>query len=103
MVGTSDEDVLRSDGGHTAPRLVDGIGASAGGIQALRTFFSNVSPHAGFCYVVVLHLSPDHDSQLAEVISSASTIPVTQVSSPTRIERDHVYVIPPNRGLTSVD
>ena len=44
------------------------IGASAGGIQALKVFFENVPSDTGIAYVVILHLSPNHDSKLAEVI-----------------------------------
>ena len=79
--------------------LVVGLGASAGGIEALRAFFANVPQHSGSAYVVILHLSPDHDSKLAEVLQMTAAIPVTQVSEPVRIEADHVYVVPPNRRL----
>src|SRR5690348_8226378 len=79
--------------------LVVGLGASAGGVQALRDFFSQVPAQTGMAYVVILHLSPDHDSQLAEVLQSASRLPVTQVERGVRVEPDHVYVIPPNRSL----
>ena len=83
--------------------LVVGIGASAGGVQALREFFANVPAHTQMAYVVILHLSPDHDSQLAEVLQSASVLPVTKVERSTRVEPDHVYVIPPNKGLEIKD
>ena len=79
--------------------LVVGLGASAGGIQALRNFFSNVPARTGMAYVVILHLSPDHDSRLAEVLQSASAVPVTKVERRVRVEPDHVYVIPPNKSL----
>ena len=83
--------------------IVVGIGASAGGIQALRKFFENVPAKTGISYVVILHLSPDHDSMLAELLQSVTTIPVTQVTSKTMVEPDHVYVIPPNQHLTMED
>ncbi len=83
--------------------LVVGLGASAGGIQALKQFFSRVPAKSGMAYVVILHLSPDHDSQLAEVLQSASAIPVTQVENHIRVEPDHVYVIPPNKSLMMND
>ena len=79
--------------------LVVGLGASAGGIQALRDFFSQVPAQTGMAYVVILHLSPDHDSQLAEVLQSSSLLPVTKVEQTVRVEPDHVYVIPPNKNL----
>src|SRR3954468_11558148 len=86
-----------SDGEETF--LVVGIGASAGGIQALKEFFTHVPAQSGMAYVVILHLSPDHDSQLAEVLQNTAAIPVTQVDQRVRIEPDHVYVIPPHKTL----
>lgn len=83
--------------------LVVGLGASAGGVQALRRFFSQVPAHTRMAYVVILHLSPDHDSQLAEVLQSASAIPVTKVERRVRVEPDRVYVIPPNKNLEVED
>jgi two-component system CheB/CheR fusion protein len=83
--------------------LVVGIGASAGGIQALREFFARVPAESGMAYVVILHLSPDHDSQLASVLQSATTMPVTQVARRVRVVPDHVYVIPPNKSLEIED
>ena len=79
--------------------LVVGLGGSAGGVQALRDFFSQVPAQTGMAYVVILHLSPDHDSQLAEVLQNASLLPVTKVERRVRVEPDHVYVIPPNKSL----
>jgi two-component system, chemotaxis family, CheB/CheR fusion protein len=78
---------------------VVGIGASAGGIEALKEFFRAVAPDSGAAYVVILHLSPDHDSQLAQVLQHAALIPVTQVTEQVRLEADHVYVVPPNKIL----
>ena len=83
--------------------LVVGLGASAGGIQALRQFFEHVPPDSGMAYVVILHLSPDHDSRLAEVLQHSAAIPVTQVRTRVRVQPDHVYVIPPNQSLSMLD
>jgi two-component system, chemotaxis family, CheB/CheR fusion protein len=83
--------------------LVVGIGASAGGVRALRNFFANVPARTGMAYVVILHLSPDHDSQLAEVLQSVSRLPVSKVEQRIRVEPDHVYVIPPNKSLEIED
>ena len=79
--------------------LVVGIGASAGGIQALRGFFTNVPAHTNMAYVVILHLSPDYESHLAEVLQNASALPVIKVEQRVHVEPDHVYVIPQNKGL----
>ena len=83
--------------------LVVGLGASAGGIHTLKQFFARVTPGSGLAYVVILHLSPDYDSQLAGVLQAASPIPVTQVTERVRIEPDRVYVVPPNKNLSVAD
>src|SRR4051812_4866912 len=77
-----------------------GIGASAGGIEALSEFFSNVPSNPGMAFVVILHLSPDHDSKLAEVLQAVCPLPVEQVTKRTPMEKDRVYVIPPDKSLS---
>ena len=89
---------LQEKPGHSE-FLVAGIGASAGGIKALQDFFRCVPEKSGISYVVILHLSPDHDSELAAVLQRESNIPVTQVKKKTEIKPDHAYVIPPNKHL----
>jgi two-component system CheB/CheR fusion protein len=83
--------------------LVVGLGASAGGIKALKEFFAHVPAQSGMAYVVILHLSPDHDSSLAEVLQRAAAIPVTQVKERVRVEPNNVYVISPNKSLSIND
>jgi two-component system CheB/CheR fusion protein len=84
-------------------QFIVGIGASAGGIQALQQFFKNVPPDSGIAYVVILHLSPDHDSKLAEVLRQSTPLPVVKVMERTRVMPDHVYVVPPNQHLMMSD
>lgn len=83
--------------------LITGIGASAGGIQALREFFQHVPAKSGIAYVVILHLLPDHDSKLAQVLQATTAIPVTQVNEKVKVEPDHIYVVSPNQHLTMAD
>ncbi|MFL6255424.1 MAG: CheR family methyltransferase [Pyrinomonadaceae bacterium] len=83
--------------------MVVGLGASAGGIRAFREFFAHVPEQSGMAYVVILHLSPEHDSHLAEVLQQSTPMPVTQVTEKVRIEPDHVYVIPPNQSLSMLE
>ncbi|MGE7989504.1 CheR family methyltransferase [Pseudomonas sp. NPDC089554] len=82
---------------------VVGIGASAGGIEAIRTFFSQMPADSGMAFVVVLHLSPDHQSMLDQIIQSVTRMPVLQVTQPVPIERNHVYVISPANQLSTND
>src|SRR6266566_1872576 len=82
---------------------VVGLGASAGGIQALKDFFRQVPQKSGMAYVVILHMSPEHESKLAEILQVTSPIPVTQVKEREEIKPDHVYVVPPDRNLAMSD
>lgn len=90
----------RDDG--DAPTVV-GIGASAGGLAALKAFFAEVPPDNGLAWVVVMHLSPEHESHLAELLQPHVRMPIQQVTETVRLEKDRVYVIPPNANLNSID
>ena len=87
----------------SAPWLVVGLGASAGGIKALQDFFTRVPADSGAAFVVVLHLSPEHESHLAEVLQSSSRIPVVRATETLKVEQNHVYVISPNTSLRMAD
>src|SRR5690606_38129923 len=65
--------------------------------------FEHVQPNSGMAYVVILHLSPDYSSKLAEILSRSTELPVTQVEKKTKMEPDHVYVIAPNHHLQMED
>src|SRR5713101_1705135 len=83
--------------------FVVGIGASAGGITALRQFFSRVTPDARMAYVVILHLSPQHESNLPSLIQGTTEIPVTQVTETVNVVPNHIYVVPPSKYLVMMD
>ena len=76
-----------------------GIGASAGGVTALRKFFSQVRPDLNLAYVVVVHLAPDHPSALSEILGSCTKMSVNQVEDSPELKANCVYVIPPDREL----
>src|SRR5215475_15469647 len=78
---------------------VVGIGASAGGIDALQAFIPAIPPECGISFVVVQHLDPEHGSLLSALLSRVSRIPVTEARAEAQIEPDHVYVIQPNTTL----
>ncbi len=90
------------------PFPVVGIGASAGGLQAVLRFFENMPNESGMAFVVIFHLSPDHQSSAGKLIAQVTKMPVTQVESAVPIEKNHVYVISPahymsmNEGYLSV-
>jgi two-component system, chemotaxis family, CheB/CheR fusion protein len=92
-----------SGNGRKKDFLVVGLGASAGGIKALQDFFATMPPNSGMAFVVILHLSPEHESNLPEIIQSRTAMPVTLVSETHEVEPNRVYVIPPNKQLEMVD
>ncbi len=85
------------------PFRVVGIGASAGGVEALRTFFAATPANSGIAYVVIQHLSPEHESMMADILGRCTQMPVRQVEDGLRVEPDHVYVIRPGRTVTLED
>jgi two-component system, chemotaxis family, CheB/CheR fusion protein len=80
-----------------------GLGGSAGGLAALQGFFAAAPTDSGMAFVVVMHLSAEHESALAEILQRSTTMPVRQVQNRAKVEADHVYVIPPGKTLTSID
>ena len=78
-----------------APANVVAIGASAGGLEALEKLFDGLSNDTGATFVVIQHLSPDHKSMMANLLSRHTTMPVVMVEQDMPIERNRVYLIPP--------
>ena len=83
--------------------IVAGLGASAGGVEALEAFFAGLPEIDGVAFVVILHLAPDEESRLADVLQGGLPLPVVQVTEAVDVEAGHVYVIPPNRNLLAAD
>jgi two-component system CheB/CheR fusion protein len=95
---TSNADVVSGQApGEVFP--VVGLGASAGGLNALQQFFASMPADSGMGFVVILHLSPEHESHAAEILQKSTQMPVTQVNERVRVEPNRVYVIPPNKHL----
>ena len=80
-----------------------GMGASAGGLEALQEFFKAMSAGSGMAFVVVAHLDPTHVSLLPELLQKCTSMPVRPIADGTPAEPDHVYVIPPNKDLRILD
>jgi two-component system CheB/CheR fusion protein len=77
-----------------------GIGASAGGLEALELFLKSVTVGSGMAFVIVQHLDPTHKGMMAELLQRATPMRVMQVQDRTRVQPDCVYVIPPNKDLS---
>jgi len=87
----------------TTPFPVIGLGASAGGLQPLKDFFTHMPADSGMAFVVILHLSPKHESHAATLLQATTKMPVTQVVQAVKVEANHVYVIPPTKNLEMSD
>src|SRR5882757_3101082 len=81
------------------PRYVVGIGASAGGLDALERFFGQVARGSGMAYVVIQHLSPDFKSLMDELLARHTRLPILLVQDGMLVEADHVYLIPPKKEM----
>ena len=77
-----------------------GIGASAGGLEAIESFFTNMPPDSGMAFIVVQHLSPDYKSLMVELLSKKTTMPVHRAEDAMEVLPNHVYLIPPKKNLT---
>ena len=83
--------------------LIIGIGASAGGLNAFKSFLSNVPVGSGMAFILIQHLSPDHKSILADLLGKATTMPVVEAVDGMLVEANRVFVIPPDSTLTLKD
>jgi hypothetical protein len=79
---------------------VVGIGAFAGGLEAIELFLAKALPEAGLAYVIVQHLDPNHPSLLSELISHKTSMRVREVEDRTVVEPNCVYTIPPNKDFS---
>src|SRR5271166_4627465 len=97
--------IQRSPPARTAARAlhdfpVVGIGASAGGLDACRKLLEALPPDIGMAFILVQHLDPTHESMMVDLLAGNTRMTVRQAVDGTRIERDHLYVIPPGTYLS---
>jgi two-component system CheB/CheR fusion protein len=78
---------------------VVGIGASAGGFEAFTNLLKSLPNNTGMAFVLVQHLDPHHPSQLTELLTKSTSMPIAEIKDNTVLKPDHAYVIPSNTGL----
>ena len=83
-----------------APFVVVGVGASAGGLEALSDLLANLPEKTGMAVVVVQHLDPQHESKLSSLLSRVTHLPILEATQDLAVQPDHVYVIPKNTTMT---
>jgi two-component system, chemotaxis family, CheB/CheR fusion protein len=95
------DNVVPTHGYQKTPLV--GLGGSAGAIPALQAFFNAVPADSGQAFVVVMHLSPEHESTLRDILQRSTTMPVSQVTGEVKVEANTVYVIPPGKLIKTLD
>jgi two-component system CheB/CheR fusion protein len=75
------------------------IGASAGGLEAIREFFLKMPSDAGMTFIVIQHLSPDYKSMMLELLESSTSMPIKMAEEGVKPEKDHIYLIPRSTNL----
>ena len=80
-----------------------GLGASAGGLEALDTFFSHMPPDSGIGFVIIQHLSPTHKSIMARLLAKNTQMNVLEMEDGMKVKPDHVYLNPPSKNVTLIN
>ena len=90
----------RQEADSSSPIRYVGVGASAGGLEALESFFSQVTTDSDMAFIVIQHLSPDYKSMMVELLSKRTAMPVRRAEEGMRVEANSVYLIPPKKNLS---
>ncbi len=88
------------DAAEAPSPVVVGVGASAGGLEALERFFANVAAKTGLAFVVVQHQDPVRPSELPALLQRVTELPVAALVDRTLLLADHVYVAPPGKDVS---
>lgn len=96
-------DEAAADAPYPGEPVIVAMGASAGGLRALQSFFSSIPGDTGAAFVVIVHLDPERRSELATLLGGRTAMPVIQVQDREKIVANRVYVIPPDRRLELID
>src|SRR5574344_2738689 len=80
-----------------------GIGASAGGLEAMQKLLAALPSNTGFPYIIVQHLSPDYKSLLSEILGKYTDMPVIQAEEDMPAEPNKVYIIQPGKKMRIQD
>ena len=88
-----------SHDGQKRPLCIVGIGASAGGLEPLESFFDHTPSDSGLAFVVVQHLSPDFKSLMDELLARHTRMPIHRVEDGIRVEANAIYLIPPKKNM----
>lgn len=97
MANSEDQGLPPDPGSPTFP--IVGVGASAGGMEALTELLRNLPDATGMAFVLIQHLDPGHPSYLREALARTTRLPIEEIHDGQRVQPDHVYVIPSNADI----
>ena len=94
--------LLAAEAGNARPLVpIVGIGASAGGLEALEKFLEKTAPDSGAAFVIIQHLAPDHKGIMVELLQRTTAMQVAQVIDGMKVEPNRVYLIHPTKTSPS--
>src|SRR5664280_313499 len=103
MTGKIEKKLKGTISRNSSKFLYVGVGASAGGLDALRKFLSNIPENSGMAFIIVQHMDPTHKSGLVDILARYTSMKVLQVEDGVQVLPDHVYIIPPNKDMGLLD
>ena len=101
--GTTDGNEASGTPVSDAPTRVVGIGASAGGLEAVSELLRHLPKNTGMAFVFIQHLEPRQTSRLTDILSRITDMPVEVATNQLRMRRNHIYVMPPGLDITLSD
>ncbi|RQD58453.1 MAG: PAS domain S-box protein [Desulfonatronovibrio sp. MSAO_Bac4] len=90
----------KHDASPQLPSLCVAIGASAGGLEAIESFFSGMPSDSGLAFIVIQHLSPDYKSLMKEILSKKTSMNVNRAEDGMKVLPNNIYLIPPKKNMT---
>ena len=94
------KEIADQTGMSNKPSYIVGVGASAGGLEAIEEFFKNTPNDTKMAFVVIQHLSPTHKSMMVELLSRHTEMQVMRAEDGMSVEPNTIYLIPPNKNLS---
>lgn len=96
----TEPEVTNKEAAPPSPSYIVGIGASAGGLNALEHFFDNMPTDSGMAFVIIQHLSPDFKSLMDDLLSRHTSMNIHRVTSGIALQPNSIYLIPPKTMMT---
>ena len=100
MTKTQEHKTIQTNKKKNLQSRLIAVGASAGGLEALKAFFSNLPDNDQNSYIVIQHLSPDYKSMMGELLAKTAKLPIEQITDNSEVEPSKIYLIPPVNNLT---